>query len=402
MKTVLQAVLFLGFVTPSFSAAPEVDFDGRYKIAENQLNFFNELSAAPVIPMTNLAANPPELVRIMERLNENGEFVEVIPEIKINEAGKKVPIYNIQPNWWVRWNVSCSGNGNWSQRITYAWDTAAGGHNHSNPPPPPLLFSNSQSAQLPPNTEWAYTPSPINFPVMQGYNKSYYYWMWYPEFATKLVEWTEAWGACVSNWEEWTYVKVDGLENLPAGVGYVLRGDTTYHPANHYVAKQFKTVLQQIGKDWNSTCPESEKLNYNDMSLIWGGKFDLWRQWGNNLEESHKTHMFGNNADVSKKWVRKGNRAKLIQLMCKHADVRSEGDAKTEPEPHFHLTLKGSKHKEDYDEKLTQCCTGENNPIPAACIDLQGSATTYTEVMPVATNCPDTIPGQQESPVFNW
>lgn len=31
MKLVLQAVLFLGLITPSFSAAPEVDFDGWSK-----------------------------------------------------------------------------------------------------------------------------------------------------------------------------------------------------------------------------------------------------------------------------------------------------------------------------------------------------------------------------------
>lgn len=51
MKPVLQAVLFLGLVTPSFSAAPVVDFDGKNKKPETepaQHNGAPALSAAVI------------------------------------------------------------------------------------------------------------------------------------------------------------------------------------------------------------------------------------------------------------------------------------------------------------------------------------------------------------------
>lgn len=388
MKSVFQVVLLLGLSAPVFSAAPEVDFDGKNKTNLNSVNILAEMLPGPVtIPAT--PKSPPEMVRKMERLTETGEFVEIVPETKMNEAGKKVSIYKVRPNWAVRWQVSCPGDGNWSKKITYAWDTTAGGHNHANPPPPPLLFSNSQSAQFPPNTEWAYTPSPISFPVMQGYSKPYYYWMWYPEFATKLVEWPESWGSCVSSREEWTYVKEEGLVDLGNGVGYVLSGTTTWHPVNHYVTTQFKTALQQIGKDWNSACPKSVRLNYNDMSLVWGGKFDLWRQWGDNIKEPHDAHRFGNNADISKQWVRKGNREKLVKLMCKYVQVYSEGDGKDEF-PHYHLTLATSKNAGDFpdpfDARYIPCCTSAG--VPEACIKLEQDGATYPEPLPATPDCP--------------
>lgn len=180
MKAIFQAILLLGLVIPVFSAVSEVDFDGRNKADRNPVNFLDEATAAPKIVLVSAESSLPEMVRVMERLTETGEFVEIAPEIKLNEAGEKVTTYTVQPGWAVRWRISCPGNGSWSKKIIYAGDTAAGGHNHSNPAPPPLLFSNSQSAQLPPYAEWAYAPSPISFPVMQGYNKPYYYWMGYP------------------------------------------------------------------------------------------------------------------------------------------------------------------------------------------------------------------------------
>ncbi len=355
MKPVLQAVVLLGLATPTFSAAPEIDFDGRNKTSENTLSFLNEMPAAPVIPLANPATKPPEMVRIMERLNENGEFVEVIPEIKVNEAGKKVSTYTIQPNWWVRWKVSCPGNGSWSKRITYSWDAAAGGHNHSNPPPPPLLFSNSQSTQFPPNTEWAYTPSPINFPVMQGNNKPYYYWMWYPEFATRLVEWPEAYGACVSSREEWTYVKEDGLIALidSPNSGYVLTGMLPQHPYNHQAMPAAITALRKIAFEYKQQFPTALPLRYNDFSLPWGGLFDIgprpghpeWQFWN----KPHSTHRRGWEADVEYENVPKENFAKLNEIfIAAGARVVDEPD-----KAHWHLDFTPKTDK--YYEEVPRC-----------------------------------------------
>ena len=328
MKSVFQVVLFLGLVTPSFSAVPVVDFDGRNKANENPVNFFNETSMSPQIPLANPKTSPPEMVRKGERLTENGEFVEIIPEVKLNEAGEKVSSYNIQPNWVVRWQVSCPGNGTWYKKITYAWDPAAGGHAHFNPAPPPLLVSYSQSAQVPTGSQWAYVRSPINFPALPGNGKQYYYWMWYPEFATRLVEWPEASGACVSSREEWTYVKEDGLIALTdsPNSGYVLTGMFPPHPYNHQAKPAAITALRKIAFEYKQQFPTALPLNYNDFSLQWGGLFDIGpvngcladyngdgvkdepcRFW----EKPHSTHRFGWDADVETEGVPVANYAEL-------------------------------------------------------------------------------------------
>ncbi|MDE2143714.1 MAG: hypothetical protein KGJ84_14995 [Elusimicrobia bacterium] len=118
------------------------------------------------------------------------------------------------------------------------------------------------------------------------------------------------------------------------------------------------------------------------MSLPWGGVFDLNRNW----KSPHLSHMFGDNADISKKWVRKGDRAKLLGIMCRYADVRSEGDAAGEV-PHYHLTMHGSLHAEDYASdphvEFIDCCTPP--PGPQGCVDL-------------GAGHPETLPEQSDRP----
>ena len=375
---------------PAFNAAAEIDFDGKNKWNKDIVEVLREEAPNSEIAPVPVTSTAPQLIRKLERIADNGEFIEIPPiETWTDATGKRITQYTILPGWATRWSEFCPANGNWSLKDTYAWEPAKGGHAHNNPSPPLLVFSDNPSQQPPPIDDFAYTPSPINFPVLQG-NTYYYYWILYPIFGTRLVEWTEAWGACVSKREDWTDVKVPNLVALSTGTGYVLVGTTTHHPENHYVTAEFKTKLVEIGKKWNETCSKSDTLKYNDMSLIWGGKFDLDKGWGANPKESHSGHRFGNNADVSKKWVRKGNRAKLVKMMCDYAQVHSEGDAEFEPNPHYHLTLKTSKHPEDFpdplDERYMDCCLSPG--VPVGCIDLESNGSPQQEVLPVGTDCP--------------
>lgn len=115
-------------------------------------------------------------------------------------------------------------------------------------------------------------------------------------------------------------IRVPGLQQLQApgaNDGYVLTGSSesgnTYHPNGHFGIPGANTGLRQIAADYRATAfpqpqfpngqPENRKLQYNDQSLVWGGKFDItpnfqtpptWRTGG-----PHDEHRVGINCDVS-------------------------------------------------------------------------------------------------------
>lgn len=74
------------------------------------------------------------------------------------------------------------------------------------------------------------------------------------------------------------------------------------HPQYHYGTSEALQGLRQIASDYraqyypNIPMPENVKLHYNDMSLVFGRKFDLARRWSNT--GSHGEHREGINADV--------------------------------------------------------------------------------------------------------
>lgn len=388
MKPVLQAVLFLGPVTPSFSAAPVVDFDGKNGAKLNTSILLRENTPNIQAPL-KITEGDSRGVRMLMWLNENGEFAAVKPNKSwIDETGGRANEYLVRPDVPYYWSIHCNTNSQptWTAKGTYSFTFGAGGHYHYNPPAPPLKATDvSTTLAVPPASSFKTKPSPMLFPTM-SVNREYYYWEWMPLFSTQIVEYLEWYGACSGMQTDYLYViQSTSLVKMSEGVGYEFVGETPEHPENHYVSLGMKSKLTTIGKEWDEACHNSATLKYNDMSLVWGGLFDL----NNNWTTPHTTHRFGNNADVSKKWVKKGNREKLIRLMCKHVRVQSEGNVIPEKEPHFHLTLKTSKIAEDFDEKIIDCCpTAENSIIPAECIKLQGNGANYPEELPVETDCP--------------
>ena len=123
------------------------------------------------------------------------------------------------------------------------------------------------------------------------------------------------------------------------------------------------------------------------MSLPWGGLFDVNGNW----KPPHSGHRFGKHADVSKWRIRKGNRAKLVKMMCDYSNVYSEGDEEYE-NPHYHLVSRTSKHTEDFpdplDERFMDCCLSPG--VPVGCINLETGGHTEEEhpEVPVETDCP--------------
>jgi hypothetical protein len=97
--------------------------------------------------------------------------------------------------------------------------------------------------------------------------------------------------------------RVAALIDVPANANYLLRGQTSAHHDNHYIGSQ--TALDSLTKaavsfqkqDWNTT----GKLRLNDISLPYGGGFDISGKWNPDVESGglgHKSHRAGRNIDI--------------------------------------------------------------------------------------------------------
>ncbi|MBU1600026.1 Ig-like domain-containing protein [bacterium] len=130
-------------------------------------------------------------------------------------------------------------------------------------------------------------------------------------------------------------VRIPDLVALGSGVGYVLTGSTPAHPNNHYGKPSVNTCLKTIASVFTTTYL-GQILMYNDMSLEWGGLFDIGPPYGQFWHIPHKFHREGRNADVddvttggkdvNKKWLKKIVTQDLKGSFLYHAG-------------HFHLTF---------------------------------------------------------------
>lgn len=90
-------------------------------------------------------------------------------------------------------------------------------------------------------------------------------------------------------------VEVPWLVRLSGGAGYILGGDNTIHPANHYGTAAVNIALLNLGT-WYDTQYPGSRLYYNDQSLIWGGWFDINGNW----TDPHQTHREGKHTDIQR------------------------------------------------------------------------------------------------------
>lgn len=134
---------------------------------------------------------------------------------------------------------------------------------------------------------------------------------------------------------------------LGAGTNYNLVGATGTHPINHYGTATALTNLPLIANDYkaqfypddpngnggSTPIPDADKLRYNDMSVVNGGKFEIHGAWDPN--DDHVEHKLGINCDVSYANV----------LSTRHAAVEAIFTLRHSPNffkhpptnPHWHL-----------------------------------------------------------------
>ncbi|MCC8932270.1 hypothetical protein [Rhizobium sp. 'Codium 1'] len=91
---------------------------------------------------------------------------------------------------------------------------------------------------------------------------------------------------------DYVHIKVEGLEALSGSKSLILIGATSRHPDNHYGTSQMNTQLHSLADKFFAKF--SMPIAVNDMSLVWGGLFDIDGTWGG----PHQTHREGRHADV--------------------------------------------------------------------------------------------------------
>ncbi len=132
-------------------------------------------------------------------------------------------------------------------------------------------------------------------------------------------------------------IGAQGFGELLDGADYNLIGTTASHPFNHYGTPAAVNGLMQIANDYLTEfgpLQESQKIHYNDISLEYGGKFDLNRNWLSG--GSHAEHREGINCDTRSnniptiRWVR------LNQIFFFRGSTNTN-DETDEAAPHWHL-----------------------------------------------------------------
>lgn len=140
-------------------------------------------------------------------------------------------------------------------------------------------------------------------------------------------------------------VGIPDLVFLYDGENYIRIGSTDAHPSNHWGAQTAVDGLPLIANDYkalfygSNTIPEQEKLAYNDMSLSYGGKFDLKKTWSS--AGAHAEHREGINCDVRSNNVPRRRWAKLNNIFFERGSTRTNDETGTSA-PHWHLRFEGS------------------------------------------------------------
>jgi hypothetical protein len=137
-------------------------------------------------------------------------------------------------------------------------------------------------------------------------------------------------------------VSVPGLGALGASNDYVLHHNDPYHPTYHHGNAAALAGLPLIASDYitqfygGGPIPVGERINFNDMSLINGGKFEAflnaqfvasWQPAG-----GHAEHRVGRNCDVRNFNIPLDRRAALVTIM----QLRS-GNPPLDEGNHWHL-----------------------------------------------------------------
>lgn len=134
-------------------------------------------------------------------------------------------------------------------------------------------------------------------------------------------------------------VGVPGLGQMGQGAFHILHHNDPYHPSYHYGTGTTRGGLIGIASDYKlqfygaEDIPDADKINFNDMSLIHGGRFEAYLpSVANWMNASHQEHRLGTNCDVRNFNIPQNRRASLVQIM-----LNRSGNNPADEGNHWHL-----------------------------------------------------------------
>lgn len=321
MKSVFQAVLFLGLVTPSFSAAPNIDFDGAtnkreggVSISEAIKNASAELSNSEI----NQVQTPPKeeadgssSIQLFEIKDGKKELVRPL------ETSDGKASFEYMPNAYRVWKLSCTGQttGSWGVCWSTDFRPSTGGHNHS--PATPLSYINPANGQLLPRE--ICKNSTVNTPIEIDYKA--------PGYSTLVLSNFKFYGKCQQPLTAESYIKVTAqnliqLNEFQPEPYFVFKEADGNHSANRFATPDTNAKLKKIAWEYYSVYKPTtteKMITINDMGLVWGGRyntFEPYNCWVNGNE--HFYHRYGRQVDVRSWNIPQANRACFKEIACKY------------------------------------------------------------------------------------
>lgn len=140
-------------------------------------------------------------------------------------------------------------------------------------------------------------------------------------------------------------IGIHTFEFLYPGNDFIKIGATDAHPSNHWGTPGAIQALPLIAADYkNQYYPvggitDAQKIAYNDMSLSYGGKFDLGKSWSS--AGAHAEHREGINCDVRSNNIPTKRWARLNEIFRNRGSNRTNDETGTNA-PHWHLRFEGS------------------------------------------------------------
>jgi hypothetical protein len=118
---------------------------------------------------------------------------------------------------------------------------------------------------------------------------------------------------------------------------YNLVGATATHPDNHYGTPSFVAKLAALATLYYMKYQSqlSNKLEYNDISLVTGGLFDIKNNW----RSDHIEHRVGISADM--RLVPSSREEKLREIMD-YVEINGFITVHPLPAPHWHIREYGN------------------------------------------------------------
>lgn len=323
MKPILQAVLFLGLVIPSFSAAPTIDFDGKSGKSTKLESLIKETlqdNSQPLLTSPVNTDNTP-IVKLFE-IKEDGS--EELVNTTLTSDGKET--YEIMPNFSGYKTFDCTGqNPNpWGVCWSYTFRPATAGHVHTSVDPYSYSHINPDNGK----------PLPVRI-CKSGLTPNITLKIYFkaPVFSTLVLDKGEFSGSCSGTADQEGHITVTAqnliqLKELEPEPYFAFKvpaqndPDQPKHPTHNYATPDTIVKFKQIAWEYNqqfSASTTNSKLIVNDMGLIWGGRYNYdspWNCWVNG--QHHFYHRYGRQMDVHTLTMTQEQRRCLEEIACKY------------------------------------------------------------------------------------